>query len=117
MKHMATKTEIADVKAHSVSAFQRVNAETLTHLKSLLAGARAVLEKSVASETSAGKASAALIKSRAVVKLAEHAPGLKPRLSQMGSAAKKQLAKTELEKTAQLHGLAQLNKDLGRLLV
>jgi hypothetical protein len=103
------------VNATASQSLTGVSPAVVARLKQALADAKAVLERSVSSETREIETSVSLVKSRDLIALAKQAPELQQRLPQIAEQAKVQLKQIEATKTEQLQGLAQLEKDLGSL--
>ena len=92
-----------------------VNPELMKHLKRVLAGAKAVVEKSAAAQSEDAEASVSLAKDRELVALARTTPELKNRLSQIVERAKSESKQIAEDKKAQIEALAQLERDLASL--
>ena len=107
--------DVPGVSAAPLQSLTGVGPEVAAQLKQALAGAKAVLTRSVASETQDAEASVSLVKSRELIKFVKQAPELQQRLPRIADQAKLQVKQIEAAKAAQLEGLAQLAKDLGSL--
>lgn len=107
--------DLPGVKAGSVQSPGQVSPELIKYLKRVLAGAKAVVEKSAAAQSEDAEASLSLAKDRELAALARTTPELKERLSQIVERAKSQSKQIAEDKKAQIQGLTQLEKDLASL--
>ena len=90
-----------------------VSPTVVAQLKQVLADAGAVFERSVTSATREIETKVTLVKSRDLMDLTIQARELQQLLPQIAEQAKFQLKQIGATKKEQLHGLAQLEKDLG----
>ena len=104
--------DVPGIKAAPAQSIEGVSMEMMRQLKSALASAKAVVEKSTAAQVGDAEASAALAKNRDLVVLAKQTPELKQRLSQIVEQAKTQAKEVADDKKAQIQALGQLEKDL-----
>jgi len=108
--------DVPGIKAAPAQSIEGVSVEMMRQLKSALAAAKAVVEKSSAAQVEDAEASASLAKNRDLVALAKQTPELKQRLSQVVDQAKTQAKQIADDKKAQIQALTQLEKDLATLL-
>lgn len=107
--------DLPGIKPGSVQSPGQVSPELMKYLKRVLAGAKAVIEKSAAAQSEEAEASVSLAKDRELAALARTTPALKERLSQIVERAKSQSKQIAEDKKAQIQALAQLEKDLATL--
>lgn len=107
--------DLPGIKRAAVQSPGPVNPELMKHLKRVLAGAKAVVEKSAAAQSEDAEASVSLAKDRELVALARTTPELKNRLSQIVERAKSESKQIAEDKKAQIEALAQLERDLASL--
>jgi len=107
--------DVPGIKTVSAQSLGGVSAEMIGHMKRALAAARAVIEKSAASQLQDAEASASLAKSRELVGLAQQMPELKRRLSQIAERSEILAKQAADEKNAQVQALDRLEKDLASL--
>jgi phage tail protein X len=107
--------DVPGIKAAPAQSIEGVSVEMMRQLKSALAAAKAVVEKSTAAQVEDAEASASLAKNRDLVALAKQTPELKQRLSQVVDQAKNQAKQIADDKKAQIQALTQLEKDLATL--
>jgi phage tail protein X len=104
--------DVPGIKAAPAQSIEGVSVEMMRQLKSALAAAKAVIEKSSAAQVEDAEASASLAKNRDLVALSKQTPELKQRLSQIVEQAKTQAKEVADAKKAQIQALSQLEKDL-----
>jgi phage tail protein X len=107
--------DVPGIKTAPAQSIEGVSVGMMRQLKSALAAAKAVVEKSTAAQAEDAEASASLAKNRDLVALAKQTPELKQRLSQVVDRAKTQAKQIADDKKAQIEGLTQLEKDLATL--
>src|SRR5215472_14382763 len=107
--------DVPGIKAAPAQSIEGVSVEMMRQLKSALAAAKAVVEKSSVAQVEDAEASASLAKNRDLVALAKQTPELKQRLSQVVDRAKTQAKQIADNKKAQIQALTQLEKDLATL--
>src|ERR1700726_3609857 len=107
--------DVPGIKAASTQSLGDVSAEMIRHLERALAGAKAVIEKSAATQLQDAEANASLVKDRGLVALAKQTPELKQRLSQIAQQAKIQAKQVADEKKSKIQALGQPEKDLANL--
>jgi hypothetical protein len=107
--------DVPGVKTAPAQSPGEVSAEMISRLRSALAAAKRVIERSAATQLEEAEASAALAKDRDLAALAKQSPELKERLSDMIEQAKTQSKQVAEDKKAHMEALAQLEKDLATL--
>src|SRR6516162_1835388 len=107
--------DLPGTKEAAVQSVGNVSAETLKHLKRALAGAKAMIEKSAASQLENADATVSLSKDRELAALAKQTPELKERLSRTVEEAKTQAKEVADNKKTQIQAISQLEKDLDNL--
>jgi hypothetical protein len=107
--------DVPGTKAAPVESVGDVSGEMISRLRSALAAAKRVIERSAAAQLEDTEASAALAKDRDLVALAKQTPELKERLSEMVEQAKTQAKQVADDKKAHMEALLQLEKDLATL--
>lgn len=107
--------DVPGIKAAPAQSIEGVSVEMMRQLKSALAAAKAVVEKSSVAQVEDAEASASLAKNRDLVALAKQTPELKQRLSQVVDQAKTQAKQIADDKKAQIQALTQLERDLATL--
>jgi hypothetical protein len=107
--------DLPGIKATPAQSPGGASPELVRHLKRVLSGAKAVVEKSAAAQSEDAEASVSLAKDHELAALARKTPELKDRLSQIVEQAKTQSKQVAEDKKSQIQGLAQLEKDLATL--
>ncbi len=104
--------DVPGIKVAPAQSLGDVSAEMISRLRSALAAAKGVIEKSAATQLQDAEATASLAKSRDLAALAKQTPELKERLSAMIEQAKTQSKQAAEDTQAHIEALAQLKKDL-----
>jgi hypothetical protein len=107
--------DVPGIKAAPAQSLGDVSTEIITHLKGVLAQAKAVIEESAAAQLQDAEASAAVAKNRELVALAKQTPELKQRLSHIAEQAKIQAKQVTDDKKAQMEALGRLEESLASL--
>ena len=107
--------DLPGTKAAPAQSPGQVSPELVRYLKQVLAGAKAMVEKSASAQSEDAETSVSLAKDRELVALARKTPELKDRLSQIVEHAKTQSRQVAEDKKVQIRALAQLEKDLATL--
>lgn len=105
--------DLPGVKAAPAESPGDVTVEMIKYLKRVLAGAKAVVEKSAAAQSEDAEASISLTKDRELAALARKTPEFKERLSKVADEAKARAKQVADDKEARMQALGQLEKDLG----
>ncbi len=90
-----------------------VGQDVLAQLRATLNGARAAMERGLASEAQEAEATSTVVKSPDIKVLVRQMPDLKTRVQQITDDAKAAQKDIAVRKTAIAQGFAQLEKDLG----
>jgi hypothetical protein len=109
--------EVPGTRTAPAQSLTGVNADTVTRLRTALAGAKAVLDGSAVSRTQEAETTMSLAKNRTLISLVKQLPDLQSRLSQIAAESKIQIKQMDSEKTSQLEALRQLESDLGKMIL
>lgn len=104
--------DVPGIKTAAAQSPGKVSAEMISRLRSALAAAERVIEKSAETQLQDAEATTSLAKDRELMALAKQIPELKERLSQIAEQAKRQSNEVAEDKKAQIQALDQLEKDL-----
>jgi len=103
---------VPDVLGLDPAPLVGVSLEVVARLQQTLAGAKAVLDRSVETFAREAETSVSLAKSRAVINLVKQVPALRERRVEIGEQMKIQRKQMDADKKLQLQSLAQLGKNL-----
>jgi len=107
--------DLPGTKEAPAQSVGNISAETLKHLERVLAGAKAMIEKSAAAQLENAEATVSLSKDRELAALAKQTPELKERLSGIVEQAKAQAKEVADNKKTKIQAITQLEKDLASL--